>query len=413
MSNHKGPPASPPILFDDFERDWTAPANAGESLYSFYNRSSLDGFSRVRAMLQRWIERLPDEHRRNFVSRMRHKGPGSRNENQQFNGAFVELFVHEFLKGTNPRHVTIEPKINGLTPDFQVIETLSNGSDVTYVVEVTDINLDDEPDRSTDRNERYVIDVLNEIISPNYSLHIETYGSLSHTPRKRDIKQPFEELIKTTDYEEALLRSRIPGDFFDVMPAATVRLGDWTLIGYLMPVSPEHTPKTGRFVGGYPSKDAAIPNHKAPRDRLDEKAQLYRHIDNLIIAARFTPWDVPMDQLLFGLPDLEALPYGQPNVGRTIPQPSSAHRGTGFWLDTSGLRHQNVIGVVAFHTLNLHCTDKTTAVYYPNPYKDAPLPRWATAITHANYSDGELNIVQGLPPCAFATDYEIVQRPFG
>ena len=120
-----------------------------------------------------------------------------------------------------------------------------------------------------------------------------------------------------------------------------------------------------------------------------------------------------MDQLLFGLSGAETYPYEQPSLGRTIPQLHGRHHAAGLWLDTAGLRHQNVIGVVAFHTLYPHCISKTTAVFYPNPYTQKPLPVWATAITHADYSDGKLTIVQGLPPCAFATDYEVVESPFG
>ena len=413
MSKNQKPLSGTPLLFDNVERDYVLPANAGESLYSFYNRSSLEGFARVRTMLQRWIERLPDDQPKKFVSKMRHKGRGSPKENQQFNSAFVELFVHEFLRGTTDAHVEVEPSINGLTPDFRVTETLSDGTDVEYVVEVTDMNLEKVPHPSTDWNERYVIDALDEIDSPDYFLHMETRGTLDRTPRKRDIQRPFQELIEATDYEEALVLTRIPGNMLDVMPTKTIQLGDWTLTGSLMPVSPGHRPKIGRFVGGYPSQDATIPTLSTPRNKLVEKARVYRDINNLIIALRFSHWEIPMDQLLLGLPDVETSPYGQSGVARAIPQGQSDYDSAGFWLDKTSLRHENVIGVVAFHTLHPHCVDKSTAVFYPNPYVPKPLPAWATSITHADYSDCRLNIVQGLPPCAYATDYEVVERPFG
>ena len=281
------------------------------------------------------------------------------------------------------------------------------------MVEVTDVNLEKVPHPSTDWNERYVIDALDEIDSPDYFLHIETRGTLDRTPRKRDIQRPFQELIEATDYEEALVLARIPGYMFDVMPTKTIQLGNWTLTGSLMPVSPAHRPKIGRFVGGYPSLDATITTLSTPRHRLAEKARIYRDVDNLIIALRFSPWEIPMDQLLFGLPELETSPYGRSGVAHAIPQRQSDYHCTGFWLDKTGFIHETVIGVVAFHTLHLHCVDKTTAVFYPNPYVPKPLPAWATSITHADYSDGRLNIVQGLPPCAYATDYEVVERPFG
>ena len=92
-------------------------------------------------MLERWVERLPETQQQKTVANMRHKGLGSATDQAQFNAAFFELFLHEFLLGTGGE-VQAEPVIDGLTPDYGVAEKLADGSHIAYVVEATDIDLE-------------------------------------------------------------------------------------------------------------------------------------------------------------------------------------------------------------------------------------------------------------------------------
>ena len=128
-------------LFDDKPRSYTKSALRAETTYSFLDRSALPEFEMVRAMLQRWIERLPDEHQPRAVADLRHRGRGSSSDQIQFDAAFFELFFHEFLVGTGGR-VTVEPNFDGLKPDFSVTQNLPDDRQLTYVVEATDINLE-------------------------------------------------------------------------------------------------------------------------------------------------------------------------------------------------------------------------------------------------------------------------------
>ena len=105
-----------------------------ETTYSFLSRSSLPEFERVQSMLERWVKRLPKTHQEKTVANMRHKAPGSARNQAQFNAAFFELFLHEFLRGTGGE-VQVETTIDGLTPDFRVTEELAGSRQLAYVVE--------------------------------------------------------------------------------------------------------------------------------------------------------------------------------------------------------------------------------------------------------------------------------------
>ena len=236
-------------LFEDKPRDYTKPSRRAETTYSFLDRSSLPEFERVRCMLERWVERLPKKHQQKTVANLRHRSPGSGTDEIQFNGAFFELFLHEFLLGTGGE-VQVEPIIDGLTPDFRMTEELAGGSQLTYVVEATDIDLERGTKLERDWNEMSVIDSLNEIFSPDYSLHIHMNGKLESLPRKKHLKQPFENLLKETAYEEAVRIQQKQNFDLEDLPKASFNHGSWTVVGHLMPVSPERRGKTMGFVGG-------------------------------------------------------------------------------------------------------------------------------------------------------------------
>ena len=115
-------------LFGDEPRNFTSRSLRAESIYSFLNRSSHPESVRVRKMLQRWVERLPHKSRLEFVSRIRQKGTGSKEDDRDFNATFFELVLHEFLVGTGGL-IEVQPSVGRGRPDFRVIERLVSWGD--------------------------------------------------------------------------------------------------------------------------------------------------------------------------------------------------------------------------------------------------------------------------------------------
>ena len=167
-------------LFDDKPRDYTEPSRSAESVYAFLDRSSLPEYERVRSMLQRWVDRFPSEHQRKLVGPMRHKGSGSRENDKAFYAAFFELFLHEFLKGTDSP-VEAQPSVGRRLLDFRVRVNVQDGTQLTYVVEATDIDLESGTALERDQQELSVWDTLNEISSPAFSCTSKPKGNWNHS----------------------------------------------------------------------------------------------------------------------------------------------------------------------------------------------------------------------------------------
>ena len=399
-------------LFDDKPRNYTKPSLRAETTYSFLDRSSLSEFERIRCMLERWVDRLPKEHQKKTVANLRHRAPGSGKDEIQFNGAFFELFLHEFLHGTGGE-VLLEPVIDGLTPDFRVTEELAGGSQLTYVVEATDIDLERRTELERDWNELWVIDWLNEISSPDYYLYIHMYGKLESLPRKEYLKRPFEELLNEAEYWEALRIRQKPESDLEDFPTASFNHGSWRVVGHLIPVSPEYRAKTEGFLANGPMKVDHIDDIGRTKDRLYQKARRYKNVNNLIIALRCDHSNNRLREVLFGSQQSTFYVHNDPTDTTPPPESHYSQRRDGFWFNSVGPQNLTVIGVVAFYGVYPGTLDSTKAIFYSNPYVDKPMPAWAKSINHAEYLEGEVSIVEGRPPYTFLGDYEVIGNPFG
>ena len=395
----------PVALFDEKGRSSTNPQLRAESTYSFYDRSSLEEFAGVRRMLQRWVDRFPPEKQRDIVGRMRHKGPGSPVEQQSFDGAFFELFLNEFLNGTGADTV-VDPQVGGKTPDFGVTEGTPNGKQITYVVEATDVNVVYDAEFERTWNEQRALDIIDEIESPDFLLSVETEGTLDTMPRKRELKRPFEELARNSNYDYVSAKAELYGYFNDALPGTTFRCAGWAITGHLIPVPPESRPRKGRFIGVGPTSAGSINDAGKAKTRLYDKAKSYQSTGDLVIALRCNGLMDRIDEALFGHMEYQIpIPKDSTYTG-PLPPARNVQKPDGFWFNASSPLNQHVIGVVAFYDLHPHCIDKATAVFYANPYTDKPLPSWTTEVTHAEYNDGKIKLVEGVRPGAFAKDHE-------
>ena len=400
-------------LFDDKSRDWTQPSFQAESIYSFLNRSSLPEYERLRCMLQRWVNRYPSEHRAHILGLMRHKGSGSRANDRQFNAGFFELYLHEFLIGAGGM-VEAQPSHGSRPPDFQVTMMHQDATECTYMVEATDLDLESGTSLERGQNELAVFDKLNEISSPEFRLLLETEGKLESTPPLRKLKEHFEDLVNETDYDDQLrIYTRCGQDPTHLPTVRAFVHGKWKLTGRLIPVLPENRPHSGKLILLYPSRVGHIDDIGKTKARLQDKAGQHPNAENLIIALRCNLTNDRLDEALLG--KLGFSPYmGREETNSvTFHDPLVNRRRDGFWANNSGPQRENVIGVVAFYDLYPWSLGNTRAIFYSNPYVDVPMPGWTNLITHAEYSDGEVRIVEGTPPFRFLRDYEAIGNPFG
>ena len=287
-----------------------------------------------------------------------------------------------------------------------------DGTRLEYIVEATDIDIEKGTKLERDRNELSVFDSINEIFSADFYLDLETKGKLTSRPGKRKLKDPFEKLIKETNYEKLVESVGIHGYNRDYLPTAKVQHYGWTLRGWLVPVRPEHRPKCDDLIGIYPGRGGALDDIGKTKARLEEKADQHRRVDNLIIALRCSPINNRIDEALFGRQSGSLKPQIGMHEPLRFPKSFENRRKDGFWVNNSGPLNQRVIGVVVFKDLHPWSIVESKAVFYANPYAENPMPTWTKAISHADYSEGDIKIVEGVPVTDFVRDFEDVGNLF-
>ena len=162
----------------------------------------------------------------------------------------------------------------------------------------------------------------------------------------------------------------------------------------------------------YPSRVGHIDDIGKTKARLEDKARQHPNAENLIIALRCNLTNDRLDEALLGKLGSD-LYMGREETNSVAFHDSSVNRREdGFWTNNSDHQYENVIGVVAFYDLYPWFIGNTKAIFYSNPYVDAPMPDWTNLITHAEYSDGEVRVVEGTPPYNFLRDYEAIGNPF-
>ena len=385
-------------LFDEKPRHYLGKASRTETDYSFFDRSALPNVARTREMMERWVKRCPAQKRNDIISRLRREK--KRANQNQFMDTFFELFLHEFLGGTEG-DVQIEPVANGKSPDFSVSE---NGLD--YVVEATYKDFSRTEGFQDSLNESIVLDWLDTLDAPWFGLWVEMEGHLDPMIPKHKLLRPFEAMLKESDHEKlvALHRSR---PFGAGMPSKTVTHGNWKLTGRLIP-----KPSISRreFVQITDSRDGGgiLDDIGLVRATLGEKARQCADAQNSIIAIQVTGGSYRWFEVLFGTETLNVT-YRR-DTGDPVGTEANRLK-DGFWFDQQGSRNEHVIGVAFFDVVRPWNVGRVTASFVPNPYIDNPLPNWARAIDRIEFQGGTAKHIPGLPPAAFIHDYEEFDHP--
>lgn len=105
-----------PILFKSKDRDFTGPADYGESDWRYYNRSGRPDVAKIRVKIEEMLANYPEEHLPVLVDRLKSQN------NDVFTSAMFELILHEMLIKSGHTILAIEPEIStgDKRPDFFV-----------------------------------------------------------------------------------------------------------------------------------------------------------------------------------------------------------------------------------------------------------------------------------------------------
>lgn len=266
----------PTLLFDNIGRSELKSDSPSESMFRDINHYDWPGATDIRNTLESWFENYPLQHRTDLRERFRS------DDDQNREGAFFELFLHELLTRLG-FSLEVHPEITGLRarPDFLV-----SRYNQRFFIEATVTGQRAGP-FARNRNEQDVIDKLNTLASSHFGITVHKEGTLSRTLSRENVVRPFKELLESHDPDD--VQREIDKHGRNAAPSQRIECGNWTLEGWLWPISPERqrNDSNRQFVIGHHRgafTDCATPVRKA----LKEKSRKYRNLGLPLVLAIHT-----------------------------------------------------------------------------------------------------------------------------
>lgn len=336
------------MLFDDFQRtDEEAKAESCPT-FAYWNDSARSDLSQVRAELERWYQRYPEQHRSGLRGRFR-----STDDAQQ-RSAFFELFLHEALE-TEFGEVDVEPELgNGARPDFLI----SCGSERFFVEAVSTSELSAAQQGSEARRKTFR-DVLDKIESNGFFLAVTILKESGQIDKKLEIEAFLVNWLETLDSKKR--QGQVPED--PVPSCIWESPKGWKVKFEAYPRSQPGA----RSIGVRVDPVRELHHRERLLQSLKRKAKHYGDLKAPLLIA------VDVESLTASAIDYREALFGQEElVVNTDGTERCSRKANGLWHTTRGPVNRGVSGAIFVQGLKWWTVKTAPATIYPNPWARYP-----------------------------------------
>jgi hypothetical protein len=339
-------------IFDDIPRPDSDVPDQHEAAFAYLNRSGRPEASRVRQLVEDWLARYPTHHRDSLAARLRSP------IDDQHQGAFFELFVHELLLARGHHILEIEPKLahTSKSPDFLVqakeghrlyLEcVLATGRSQQEVAEQARLN--------------QALTAIDRTPSPRHFLDLTVHGVPT---------EPIS-IKKMTN----ALRAWIAGlpDDDSAMRAAPFQYQEHGATFFLRAFPRRHPDRATRAIGVrfFPARVVTVDDDE--RGALEKKASRYGALDHPYVVAvnalsTFAPKNAIIDALL-------GSPYTAVEETASGFTERESRKPDGVWYGPSGARRKGLSAVFSTEGIDPWNFARRFGRLIRNPSATVPLP---------------------------------------
>jgi hypothetical protein len=372
------------LLFEDKVRTRMEPKAPGEDDYSFYDSTARPAYDLYRALLNNWIQEMPDAGQKELLARFR------RNESLEYQTALAELITHAALKARGYA-VEVHPQSDHMVrkPDFLARD--GAGAPVAFV-EVTTFG----PSKDFIGRHKRAADIYNGVdkakLPAGCRLGLDILKHGTKTPSLRKLRDSIEKWV-----------ADIPDIEPDDPPSKVFEIDDWKMEiilfgGFRADLQSTHAIATA--MGDL----RVISAEKEIRQALSTKGKRYGKLDAsyLIVIADCK------EELVGGDYNDEALIDAV--FGTVVTQTRVLDNGEvetkdvrcddGYWGHPNTARHKSVSGVLLLpkpHLWDLR-DERWQPLLIRNPWADYPLPENLLPLSgYAVDSEGKITKAVGTP----------------
>jgi hypothetical protein len=360
------------MLFDVVERTSTREAQYGESRFAATNRLAGGYWDNVRAVLEEWFARLPNNDQADVRQRLRSS------DDRAFQGAFFELYCHESLVRLGYT-VTSHPNVPGTSrrPDY-----LATKGSEEFVLEVTVVGESDEK-VAAQRRRAAVFDAINKVGSPNFFLNVVVHAEGVGSPPTSQLRSDLTRWMSSLDPNEVIAEfDELLG--LRALPPHRWRHEGWDFEFRAIPKSEQwqgsdDSPTIGMFgnaMGSVIGDDLAI------RRQVMDKASAYGNIGLPYIIA------VSIDSMFATDTTVVNALYGSDQVGLATRSDGSivtvsSRAPDGVFVGRNGPQYRRVSGVLVAIGLWPYTVSQAVPTLWHIPYRNRDFTVSSTPWRHA------------------------------
>lgn len=338
-------------IFDDVPRAYKGPARYGENRFSFINRSGRATVGAVRKVLEEWFTRYPNAAQPLLRRRFRH----------EFDSAFFELFIHEWLLRARAQ-VQVHPEVPNSTrkPDF-LASFPGIGSVIVEAVEASD-----ESTREAAKSARLatLYEEVDKLRSPDFFVGLQTISNPSNRqPPARKLRAFLARELRLLDADHVEAEIAASGE--RALPRLRFQDGDFKIIAVVIPKRREARGKSNaRLLGSFPVETRWGGTGGAIKDALQRKAARYGAVPwPYVIAVNVTSkWGFHRDdtaRALFGVQDSE--------ISGASAKIKLAKGSDGLWVGPRGPRNKKVSAAITTFVTPWNLPHARLCIYF-NPF---------------------------------------------
>ncbi len=347
-------------LFEDIEHKGEEGKPRSESDFSYLNRIDRVEARRIRAVLEDWFSRYPQEHQTDFRTRFR---------TSEFHSAFFELLLHEILCSLNC-DITVHPELQDCEtkkPDFLVKLNNSKG----FILEATSTTDMSKKEMGNENIKDLIYDKINEKLkSPDYFIIIEILASSRETPSSSRIVSFLAKKLADLNFNEiSILASEKSMSY---LPHFRYEEKSWIIDFIAYPKPPEARGGTElRPIIGQSIAFHEVDTWRTIRDAILSKAGYYGEMNMPFVIAlnvlRSHVADLEILDALFGQEAVQIIKTesGKP-LERIIRLPN------GVWIGKTGKRYTRVSAVLLFLNVTPWNVPRAKVCLYHNPFAAKP-----------------------------------------
>ncbi|MBW0149738.1 MAG: hypothetical protein KXJ53_00870 [Phenylobacterium sp.] len=365
------------LVFDDIDREHQGPRKAGETQFSYLNRSGRVEAGRVRSLVEDWITRYPESDLTALVARLRSTIDAAHHS------AFFELAVHELLVRTGHTIVAVEPKVpnSNRRPDFLV--EAPDGE--RFYVEVVTSIAQTPQEMAAEKRLNDAVCIVDKADAEFHFLDVQIEGKPKEQVSAKALRPALANWIAALPVTDAVK---------DQPPFVYAEHGMTLTIGAFL----RNTPR--REAGGAIGLQNMEPFWGTPgdgiRESVERKASRYGDLDLPYVVAVNAMSDYKSEEdaidAMFGSPCVVVRRYED---GRT--ETAESRNGDGVWQGANGPRKKGLSAILSTERLAPWSVGQRRARLIRNPWATRPLPPIPLGIDELNPIDGRLEKTEGQP----------------